>query len=97
MKKLLLIPLAFFFIAVGCEKEVVNRMENLYHESMGLPNVTLDSVKSFSAKVNNYVTQYPDEKSNPLYPLIIDNIKSAQLKITIIIDDKWKDSTYIYF
>lgn len=97
MKKLLLIPFVMLFVTVACEKEIVNHMESLYKESMGLNNVSTDSIKTFSVKVNNYVAQFPEEKKNPLYPLILNNIQSAKLKITIIINDEWKDSTYIYF
>lgn len=97
MKKLTLVLLSLLFMAVGCEKDVINRMESLYKESMGLNQVTADSVKAFSAKVNNYVEQFPEEIENPLYPLILENIETAKLKITIILHDEWEDTTYINF
>ena len=84
-------------MAVGCEKDVINRMESLYQESMGLNQVTADSVKAFSVKVNNYVAAYPEEVENPLYPLILENIETAKLKITITVHDEWEDTTYIHF
>ena len=51
-------------MAVGCEKEVIGEgypeMQGFYVESCGLPAVTLDSVKLFSTKVNDYTTEYPE-------------------------------------
>ena len=96
MKKLVLVLMACFCI-MACEKEVIDYMENYYTESMGLQSVGLDSVKSFSAKVNNYVTEYPEEKEHPLYPKIQSNIKSAMLKITIECDTTWDGTIDISF
>ena len=43
-------------------------MEGFYVESCGLPTVTIDSVKSFSTKVNDYTSEYPESKEHSLYP-----------------------------
>ena len=96
MKKLVLVLMACFCI-MACEKEVIDYMENYYTESMGLKSVGLDSVKSFSTKVNNYVTEYPEEKEHPLYPKIQANIKSASLRLTITIDTTWAGEEHINF
>ncbi len=96
MKKLVFILMACFCI-MACEKEVSDLMENYYTESMGLQSVTIDSVKSFSSKVSNYVAQNPGEKAHPLYPKIQENIKSASLRLTITCDTTWDGETHINF
>lgn len=100
MKKLLLL-FAVCLMVIGCEKEMIGdgypEMEVFYVESCGLPLVTIDSVKTFSAKVGNYVTKYPDSKSHTLYPKIQENIKAASLRITIECDTTWDGETHINF
>ena len=97
--------LVFLFIAcltvTACEKEVIGdgypEMEGFYVESCGLPAVTIDSVKLFSTKVNDYTTEYPESKVHSLYPKIQANIKSASLRITITCDTTWAGETHINF
>ena len=72
-------------------------MESFYIESCGLRSVTLDSVKTFSVKVNDYTTEYPESKDHSLYPKIQDNIKDASLRITIECDTTWDGETHINF
>ena len=36
-------------------------MEGFYVESCGLPSVTIDSVKSFTIKVNDFTTENPEK------------------------------------
>ncbi len=79
------------------EKVVSNIMEAYYTESMGLQSVTIDSVKTFSSKVKNYVAENPEEKGNPLYPKIQDNISSAMIRITLECDMTWDGETHINF
>jgi len=100
MKKLV----SFFTVClfmVGCEKQVNSEgypeMEAFYTESCALPAVTIDSVKTFSAKVSNYVSKYPESKTHSLYPQIQENIKSASLRITIECDTTWDGETHINF
>ena len=100
MKKLVLIFTVCFFM-VGCEKQVISEgypeMKAFYTESCALPALTIDSVRSFSAKVNNYVANYPKSKSHSLYPKIQENIKAASLRITIECDTTWDGETHINF
>ena len=100
MKKLVLLFAACLMV-MGCEKEVLSEgypeMEGFYVESCGLPTVTIDSVKSFSIKVNDYTTEYPESKEHSLYPKIQANIKSASLRITITCDTTWAGETHINF
>lgn len=100
MKKLVLIFTVCLFM-VGCEKQVISEsypeMKAFYTESCTLPAVTIDSVKTFSAKVDNYVANYPESKSHSLYPKILENIKSASLRITIECDTTWDGETHINF
>lgn len=62
MKKLVLLFAACLMV-IGYEKDVIDQMEAYYTESMGLQSVTIDSVKTFSNKVNNYVTQLQKKKN----------------------------------
>jgi hypothetical protein len=100
MKKILFL-FAICFIAVGCEKDVIGEsypeMEGFYIESCGLPAVTIDSVKLFSTKVNDYTTEYPESKEHSLYSKIQANIKSASLRIVITCDTTWDGETHINF
>ena len=100
MKKLLLLFTACLMVT-GCEKDVIGEgypeMKGLYSESCGLPEVTIDSVKLFSVKVDNYTDVYPESKEHSLYPKIQANIKSASLRITITADTTWAGVTHINF
>ncbi len=98
MKKLILI---FAIVAaplfMSCEKESTNLLEGYYKESMGLNEVPLDSVTRFSAKFDGFMAHNPDEVSNPLYPKIKKNIKSASIRIIITINDEWAGDTIIHY
>ena len=100
MKKLLLL-FATYLMVMSCEKDVIGEgypeMEGFYVESCGLPTVTIDSVKSFTVKVNDYTTEYPESKEHSLYPKIQANIKSASLRITIACDTTWAGETHVNF
>lgn len=100
MKKLVFLFVACLMV-MGCEKDVIGEgypeMEGFYVESCGLPAVTIDSVKSFAVKVNDYTTEYPESKEHSLYPKIQANIKSASLRITITCDTTWAGETHINF
>lgn len=80
------------FILPSCEKAVMEehpQMESFYVESKGLNSVTIDSVRSFSGKVDGFVTVNPLAKQHDKYPLIQANIKAASLRMTIDIDTTW--------
>ncbi len=100
MKKLLFL-FACSLTIMACEKELNGEghpeMESFYIESCGLPAVTIDSVKLFSIKVNNFTTEYPESKGHSLYPKIKENIKSASFRITIECDTTWDGETHINF
>ena len=100
MKKLLFLFVCSLTI-IACEKDLNGEsypeMEIFYIESCGLPAVTIDSVKLFSIKVNNYTTEYPESKDHSLYPKIQENIKSASFRITIECDTTWDGETHINF
>ena len=95
MKKsfaVLLLLLSASFILPSCEKVVIDeypQMEEFYVESKGLNSVTIDSVRSFSGKVDGFVTVNPLAKQHDKYPLIQANIKAASLRMTIVIDTTW--------
>ena len=100
MKKIVLIFVVCLCV-IGCEKDVIGEgypeMEGFYVESCALPTVTIDSVKSFTIKVNDYTTEYPESKEHSLYPKIQANIKSASQRITITCDTTWAGETHINF
>ncbi len=96
MRKLVALFIASLMM-IACEKDIVSNMEAYYTEAMGVQNVTLDSVKTFSNKVENYVAENPDEKENPLYPKIQANIKSASMSITLSVDTTWDGETHINY
>ena len=94
MKKGFIILILVFSISwfTSCEKEVFDispAMEAYYTESIQLPTVTLDSVKSFSNKVDAFTRTYPYAKEHSKYPMIQANIKAASIRIVIEIDTTW--------
>ena len=102
MKKLLfiLICIVIGFMLPSCEKDefdVNPQMEAYYIESLQLPSVTIDSVKTFSSKVNGFTRTYPMALEHEKYPLIKENIKAASLRITITCDTTWTGETHINF
>jgi hypothetical protein len=102
MKKGFILVLLVFAISwfTSCEKEVYDinpQMESFYMESVQLPSVTIDSVKSFSSKVEGFTRSYPWAVEHQRYPQIKENIKSASLRITITINDEWAGDTIIHF
>ena len=100
MKKLLLL-FTVCLMVIGCEKDVIGEgypeMEGFYTESCGLPKVTVDSVKLFSVKVDNYTDVHPESKEHFLYPKIQANIKSASLRITLTADTTWAGTIRAYY
>ena len=103
MKKgivLLTMCMVIGFMLPSCEKEVYDvspTMEAYYTESLQLPSVSIDSVKSFSSKVNGFTRTYPIALEHEKYPLIKDNIKAASLRLNIVINDEWDGETHINF
>ena len=93
----IMLCLSASFIYPSCEKAAADYMESFYRESMGLNNVSIDSVRSFSIKVKDYVTVNPKEKENPLYQRIQSNIKAAALRISIDIDTIWDEPIEYFF
>lgn len=81
----------------SCSKDAIGApiedMEYFYGESLGLKSVAGDSIQRFATKVETYVYKYPEERKNPYYPEIVDNIKSAaqagNIVITITIETEW--------
>ena len=72
-------------------------MESYYTESLNLASVSVDSVKSFSSKVDGYIAQYPQAKNHRRYSQIQDNIKAASLRLSISIDTTWAGEDSIRF
>ena len=79
------------------EYEVSPVMEAYYDESVNLNTASIDSVKSFMGKVNNFIATYPEAKESNLYAKIKENIKAASLRLNITINDEWDGEDYIKF
>lgn len=88
------------FILPSCEKEgydISPQMESFYMESVQLPTVSLDSIMKFSTKVDSYVADNPLAKEHRRYPQILQNIKTASLRLSISINDEWDGDTHINY
>lgn len=76
-------------------------MLTYYNESIHLPTATSDSIHRFSTKVESYVIKKTEEKANPLFPTIKQNISQAAklggISIVITIDTAWDGDTTINF
>ena len=72
-------------------------MEDYYVESVQLPTVSLDSVKSFSNKIDGYVTVNPLAKEHRRYSQILANIKAASIRMVIDVDTIWDGERHISF
>ena len=98
--KIILLVFSISWLLPSCEKEVFDvspTMEAYYTESVQLPAQTLDSVRSFSSKVEGYTRTYPEAKEHKRYPLIMSNIKAASIRISIMINDEWAGQDTIRF
>ena len=95
------LPLIFFIalLSASCEKEVTRYPEiQAYHvESLNLYAASADSVGNFSQKVQGFVVRHPDDKEDPLYPEIQQNIKQNLLRLNIIINDEWGGETHLTY
>ena len=86
MRKLFLIISAC--LVISCEQVTEDQvstpqMVKFYQESMALGTVAADSVQRFATKVDGYVTVTPSAVSDPLYPDIMQNIRTASISITV--------------
>jgi len=101
MKKLLGLAVTSLLLMTACEKEVISEdypeIEGFYIESCGLQVATIDSVKNFKVKVEDFTVEFPESKEHSLYPKILANIKSASLRLNITINDEWDGETHINF
>ena len=59
----------------SCGDESTDRMEAFYSESVGLQSVSLDSIMSFSKKVDKYAEAFPSVIEHKRYPQIMENIR----------------------
>ncbi len=91
-------------VGTGCSQESLQsttEMEQLHAESSALHTVAADSIQRFAAKVETYAQNHPQAQADPLWPEIIDNIKSAaqgaNIHFVITIDTEWEGEIEIYF
>ena len=84
-------------VGVGCSQESLQsttEMELLHAESSRLSSVPADSIQRFAAKVETYASQNPTSQADPLWPEIIENIKSAahgaNITLHITINTAWE-------
>ena len=103
MRKTAIFCIMSFLICMvlpSCEKEVYDinpQMEAYYQESVQLPSVTIDSVRSFSSKVDGFTRSYPWAVEHERYPQIKENIREASARITIDIDTTWAGTNTYYY
>lgn len=86
----LLITLSFVFASCEKQAESFAEMKQYYAESCNLLSAQADSIKRFSTKVQAFVAQHPDAKTDPLYPQIEENIHAAAIKLNLDFST-WKD------
>lgn len=100
-----IITILFTAVLIGaCEKEAFFEydeavMSSFHDESTLLPQQTTDSIKSFSRKVDSYISIFPEAEKSEYYPKIIGNIASAcvTLNLVIKIDTTWAGHIYVNF
>ena len=83
-------------VGVGCSKDSLQsptEMEYLHAESSALGSVSNDSIQRFAYKVETYAQNHPQAQADPLWPEIIENIKSAargaSIHFVITINTEW--------
>ena len=91
-------------VGAGCSQESLqstSEMELLHAESSALGSVSPDSIQRFATKVETYASQNPASQSDPLWPEIIENIKSAahgaNINFHITINTAWDGEIIINF
>ena len=91
-------------VGAGCSQESLQsttEMEQLHAESSRLSSVPADSIQRFAAKVETYASQNPASQADPLWPEIIENIKSAahgaSIHFVITINTEWDGEIEYYF
>ena len=91
-------------VGAGCSQESLQsttEMELLHAESSALGSVSPDSIQRFATKVEAYASQNPASQADPLWPEIIENIKSAahgaNINFHITINTAWDGEIIINF
>ena len=91
-------------VGAGCSQESLQsttEMELLHAESSALGSVSPDSIQRFATKVETYASQNPASQADPLWPEIIENIKSAahgaNINFHITINTAWGGEIIINF
>jgi hypothetical protein len=91
-------------VGAGCSQESLQsttEMEQLHAESSRLSSVPADSIQRFATKVETYAQNHPQAHADPLWPEIIENIKSAahgaNITLHITINTAWDGEIEYYF
>lgn len=89
------------FLCLACSKETSRmsypEMQAYYAESCNLGVAASDSIARFRQKVDTFVTQHADAKDDPLYSRIVDNIKSAWVRLNMNLGDDWDEDYNMIF
>ena len=95
---------AMLLLGAGCSQDALQsttEMELLHAESSALGSVSNDSIQRFAYKVETYAQNHPQAQADPLWPEIIENIKSAALganiNFHITINTEWDGEIEYYF
>ena len=89
---------SFFFVSCEHYDDVSHiMMEAYYEESQGLDQVPLDSIRRFSAKVDEWTNVHPEAQKEEIYAQIQQNIHTAMVTFRLELDDSWDDEIFISF
>lgn len=72
-------------------------LEAYFVESQGLNQVPLDSIRRFSAKVDEWTNVHPEARKEEIYAQIQQNIHTSMVTFRLELDDSWDDEIFISF
>ena len=88
------------FLLGSCEQyDDANQkmLEAYFVESQGLKQVPLDSIRRFSAKVDEWTNVHPEAQKEEIYAQIQQNIHTAMVTIRLELEDSWDEEENINF
>ena len=82
------------FLLQACEKDVsappyADTLQSYYIESTHLGEASVDSISTFTTKVNGLTAAWPEVREEKQYHQIVENIRQSFLTFHITIDGEW--------
>ena len=83
------------FLLQACDKEVssappyADTLQSYYIESTHLGEASVDSISTFTTKVNGLTAAWPEVREEKQYHQIVENIRQSFLTFHITIDGEW--------